>query len=96
MRLVPRKIKQWRISSDKLLWMSDRHLNEITWKSLFLENKTKSDIFILMQIQKQHYQIQGKKITFRPYCRKYVKEYHEWFIKDPELLYLTGSEPLSL
>ena len=49
-----------------------------------------------MQIQKQHYQIQGKKITFRPYCRKYVKEYHEWFIKDPELLYLTGSEPLSL
>jgi RimJ/RimL family protein N-acetyltransferase len=50
-----------------------------------------------MEVQhKQHYFIQGPRITFRPYCRKYVKEYHSWFDKDPELLYLTGSEPLSL
>ncbi len=48
------------------------------------------------QQNKRHYQIEGKNLTLGPYCKKYVREYHEWLKNDQELLYLTGSELLTL
>ena len=37
----------------------------------------------------------GEKATLVPYRPEHVQKYHEW-MKDPELLELTGSEPLSM
>ena len=39
--------------------------------------------------------IEGDHVVLVPYKPIHVPKYHDW-MKDPELLYLTGSEPLSL
>lgn len=43
----------------------------------------------------QNTQIIGKKVILIPYLKKHVTTYHEW-MKKPELLDLTASEPLTL
>ncbi|CAD8073144.1 unnamed protein product [Paramecium sonneborni] len=39
--------------------------------------------------------ISTQKLKFIPYTEEVVETYHKW-MQDPEILYLTGSEPLSL
>jgi RimJ/RimL family protein N-acetyltransferase len=40
--------------------------------------------------------IEGVKCTLVPYTKELVETYHSWFVSDPELLELTGSELLTL
>ena len=40
--------------------------------------------------------VEGKNCVLVPYDREFVEDYHSWFKKDPELLELTSSEPLSV
>lgn len=47
-------------------------------------------------VTKKHYKVRTKNLSLVPYHRSFVEEYHSWFKNDPELLYLTGSEPLTL
>ena len=53
-------------------------------------------IIIMIGTDKHHYQIKSERVVLKPYRREYVQEYHQWFTDDPDLLYLTGSEPLTL
>lgn len=39
--------------------------------------------------------ISGQRVVLVPYTRQHVVKYHTW-MKDPDLLFLTGSEPLTL
>ncbi|KAK8959136.1 hypothetical protein KSP40_PGU020617 [Platanthera guangdongensis] len=39
--------------------------------------------------------VEGKKVFLVPYMREHVPKYHEW-MRDPALLFATGSEPLTL
>ena len=39
--------------------------------------------------------IRGQRVVLAPYTRQHVEKYHTW-MKDPDLLFLTGSEPLTL
>lgn len=48
------------------------------------------------KVGKKHYKLRTKNLSLVPYHRSYVQEYHSWFSTDPEILYLTGSEPLTL
>ena len=42
-----------------------------------------------------HTLIEGRKVQLVPYRRKFVENYNEW-MKDPYILEMTASEPLSL
>lgn len=44
---------------------------------------------------KMSLKIKGKSIELVPYEEKFVPNYHEW-MKDPYILEMTASEPLSL
>jgi RimJ/RimL family protein N-acetyltransferase len=40
--------------------------------------------------------IEGRKCRLVPYTKDLVDQYHSWFLNDPELLHLTGSELLTI
>ena len=40
--------------------------------------------------------IEGSRCLLVPYTKDLVEQYHSWFVEDPELLRLTGSELLTL
>ncbi|KAL9243993.1 hypothetical protein vseg_017816 [Gypsophila vaccaria] len=44
---------------------------------------------------KQEVSIEGEKTILVPYYKEHVPKYHSW-MQDPDLLFATGSEPLSL
>lgn len=39
--------------------------------------------------------LKTSRLQFIPYTKEVVETYHKW-MQDPEILYLTGSEPLTL
>ena len=44
---------------------------------------------------KNHFVLQTEKLLFCPYVKPMIPKYHQW-MQDPELLYLTASEELTL
>jgi len=47
------------------------------------------------KISKKFYLISSKNLLFAPYLKPFIPTYHLW-MQDPDTLFLTGSEPLSL